>query len=688
MVRHRSIVSSSPFAFSASLQLRASTLIHQQRRAYSQGTAPNQQQVFQSFGTPFVAFLLILSRIARIIVVTGLAGVTILAVGYEGTHMYVEYVAMPRAAAAAAAAAADGADEYDWSLDYIFSDHNGLGSGLTGAGTDPRLGFKARHLVRAAWIATEWGGGLSPSIFFAAAGSSTGGAGSVGGSLGSASGAFGGAEAQAAARFALRESMRSGDASIDKGLKIAEQYLDAALNIAENKRAIPMVPDPIAIRRQGAAAADGKELVDPTAAALEMQLASVRARIGSPQKIYQAIGGFERLYDAYSFQFQQRRAAPADTEERQRLIHLANRIGGLYAALGKRDSAEAWYMRGIDAVSPTTSASADNFATLTSSIQAPKTSPAITRSLVNSLLGLSVLYATPPSANQQQQQKKQTPTARDAAPETGSLQIDAAYRAGLEKALGAEMAALKLLRLELHGLSHSVGSSSGVGKREKPQPALASLTSPDDQLRASEGDAAGTLGSPRTRQLAPASGSGSKGGEDGRELYWLWLLQQDGQTSMLIAETIYALQLEKRERQEELLGAAASASGGSAGALLGALRGAFGGAGPSQVGSKGKHSSAGGVSSSSIARNAQSIAWLQEAESAAERVYAAVAADHSGAAASGKGKKGSKAPPAGSLAERWSKVPPLEVVARRLLRDSRRMEQNAGEMIGLLERST
>lgn len=70
---------------------------------------------------------------------------------FEGVHLYVEKVCL-------AAPSREDTDEYGWA-----SENQGWTGGPRG-GTDPRLGMKARHALRGAWICQEWGAGSSGAV--------------------------------------------------------------------------------------------------------------------------------------------------------------------------------------------------------------------------------------------------------------------------------------------------------------------------------------------------------------------------------------------------------------------------------------------------------------------------------------------------------------------------------------------
>ena len=526
-------------------------------------------------------------------------------------------------AASAAALLKKGKDAYGWAEEYELE---GAWAKPGVAGTDSRLSFKARHAVRSAWIGIHWGGGFSPALLVANSGQGPQAT-----------------ERAASARYQITEAARANDANVDNGLRLAERYLNLAL--VEAERTGISVPDIVALR---SLPPDQLQL-DGTAVALETQLAQVRARMGTQRSISQALEAYERLYNAFTYLSAAGKHEPPTSHK----IALANKIAHLYTGLGRRKEAESWYTGALsDVPSPISEqlVAGDVSSSIQSSQVLTSTSLAITRGVVSSLLGLSVLYATPPETAQRQ---------------GGSLQIDPEYKAHLEQALGTQIAALRILRLELQRLSSPLPGAKEVDdkRRVEPNPSIAASALPSGSEEAVS-NALSTGPSKWSFQSTPSSEPDSLG----KELYWLWLLQKDGQSGMLLAETIYALQLEKRSREEALLGASSSAG---ASALLFALKSAFGG---TSISAK---SAAAGAK-----KHAQSIAWLQESEAAAERVFSALVA-------APKGSKKSKRQIAAhelQVAEQWKANPAFEAVAARLLGDSARMEASAGEMIAVLER--
>lgn len=131
------------------------------RRTYSAGSRPplsekktsqKDDAIFDlspqsTFASPTVATFALLPRIVKYSLVTIAAAVGISVLALEGTHLYVEHVAL---------APSKSLDEWGWELE-----RERWTGGLEKGGTDPGLGWKARHALRAAWVALHWGSGVN-----------------------------------------------------------------------------------------------------------------------------------------------------------------------------------------------------------------------------------------------------------------------------------------------------------------------------------------------------------------------------------------------------------------------------------------------------------------------------------------------------------------------------------------------
>lgn len=279
-------------------------------RGYS--TAPNQQQVLQSFGSPFAQFIYTISRIARIITYSALGVATVGVVSFEAAHQYVEHIGMP---ATSSSSSQDVSDEYGWSelaLEESWSGSPDI------KGTDPRLGIKGRHAVRSAWMCANWGAGISPSIMFG----------------GSSSSGLGGT--------AVTSMGAAKPFHVDNGMTLAVQYLNLAVKIAASKHI--KLPDIEAIRAgliSEAAAKQELSHVDPLALALEARLAAIHERQGTRGALESAIGSYEKLYNIASL------TESSSGQHASRLVRLATKLGDLYLALDRQPDAEEWLNRAV-----------------------------------------------------------------------------------------------------------------------------------------------------------------------------------------------------------------------------------------------------------------------------------------------------------------------------------------------------
>ncbi|WFD33988.1 hypothetical protein MCUN1_000816 [Malassezia cuniculi] len=233
----------------------------------------------QVFTRPLIDFVLIISRVARITIGSVLAVAAITFGVWEGTHQYVEYSAMRKAARTPAGTD----DEYGWvtqaSLDLL---------GSSGNGTDARLGIFGRHLVRSAWIAENWGGGVTPSALFG------------------------------------RDTVDQ-DVS-NHGLVLAENFLTSALSIAESRNI--SVPESIDI--------DESTAIDPTAVQLEAWHAAVCERLATRTSLSKAVSLYEKLYDA-----------AIKVRSMSHAAAFATRLGSVHALLGHKDASDSWINRAI-----------------------------------------------------------------------------------------------------------------------------------------------------------------------------------------------------------------------------------------------------------------------------------------------------------------------------------------------------
>jgi len=247
-------------------------------RAYSTQSNSTFSYAARVLSDPVIETIALASRITRILLGSALVvgGVTL--ASWEGMHQYVERVSMPQAAPHVAPSL-EGMDSFDFAAD------DRPDALLHIRHTDPRLGIFGRHIVRAAWMAEHWGGGIAPGIFF--------GDGS---------------------------SQRVPDAVDHHGLAMAETFLASAVDLAEKRHM--SVPD---------FAQPGTPL-DPTAVSLELWLAHIREKMGSPVALTRAASACEKLFDASSDPVLRRSLAT-------RLATQCSRLGQWDESLGWMDRA-------------------------------------------------------------------------------------------------------------------------------------------------------------------------------------------------------------------------------------------------------------------------------------------------------------------------------------------------------------
>lgn len=228
-----------------------------------------------------------LARMVRYLVygIITIGGISLTA--FEGLHIYLENVSL-------AAPSRISSDEYGW------EEETPSWTGGAKGGTDSRLGWKARHALRAAWICQEIGAGGS-------------GSGSIGRSstLHPTMGAIAGRVNQ-----------------IDRGYELAEEYIDLAINQAR-KKGLKFPPNlPASVSLSGPSDFTGeKSEVDPTAVDLLLLKAGVLERIATDTSLLQAKDVYQQIFHAISGE--------------ARRIRISTKIGDLEARTGG-DGAQWW----------------------------------------------------------------------------------------------------------------------------------------------------------------------------------------------------------------------------------------------------------------------------------------------------------------------------------------------------------
>lgn len=238
----------------------------------------------EDYVAPTIYTLSYLSRLIRYLLYGLLSLGAISLTAFEGLHLYIENVSL-------AAPSRESSDESGW------EEETPSWTGGVKGGTDPKLGFKARHALRAAWICQEIGAGGGGSI-------------GRGSSLHPTMGAIAGRVNQ-----------------IDRGYELAEEYIDLA--IREAKRKGLRFPPNLPARRPSPDSTTFEERErhtdsDPTATDLLLLKAGVLERISTDTSLRQA----RDLYEQVLF--------TPGTEARR--IRLATKIGDLAQKTGEDGS--------------------------------------------------------------------------------------------------------------------------------------------------------------------------------------------------------------------------------------------------------------------------------------------------------------------------------------------------------------
>lgn len=247
-------------------------------------------------------------------IIYGTVGLTLSAyLGFEGLHAYVERVAL------AAPSRAMDDDAYAW------ADENQAWTGGARGGTDSRLGWRGRHALRGAWICWEWGAGDS--------------AGAI--------------AKQASGRHPNmgRRGMIGADPvnRIDRGYELADEYIDAAIRVAEGK-GIVFPPHLSIMRTPGPPAPDAKAPVpaaDDTALDLLTLKAGVLERIGTHDSLDHARELYERVLSARIGDD----LATSGPVRTARAMRLAHKLGDLAQRAGHADEAKQWWAWGLERAS-------------------------------------------------------------------------------------------------------------------------------------------------------------------------------------------------------------------------------------------------------------------------------------------------------------------------------------------------
>ncbi|BEI81532.1 hypothetical protein CcaverHIS002_0206920 [Cutaneotrichosporon cavernicola] len=215
--------------------------------------------------------------------------------GFEGMHAYVERVCL-----APPSHALEG-DEYAW------ADENQSWTGGAKGGTDRRLGWKGRHALRGAWICWEWGAGDS------------------GGTI--------------SRHPEFRKGMIGSSVNrVDRGYELADEYIDAAIRVAEQK-GITFPPNLPGLREPGPAGLKASQ-ADDTALDLLSLKAGVLERMG-----VDTLDHARELYARVATAYLRDVGGPVRAARAMRLAH---KLGDLAQRAGEPEEAWAWWTWGLE----------------------------------------------------------------------------------------------------------------------------------------------------------------------------------------------------------------------------------------------------------------------------------------------------------------------------------------------------
>ncbi|KAH9821134.1 hypothetical protein DFH28DRAFT_883477 [Melampsora americana] len=210
-----------------------------------------------------------MGRILRSVIYTALGLGTSAIVGFVGLHLWVETLELPTGKTGSMSSRED-QERYGWDEEL-----EGWGAGYLGGGTDSKLGWQARSLVRAAWVAANW---------------------------------------QTGQRAVPGTQFTDGDGwMVDSAFAIAETRLQQALLLARQRG--------VDLNREGTL---NKGIIE-----LESQLASICERINTPLAIQKAHQIYERLWEACASAVDRSGRDGKDSWESREGMRIANKLGDL-----------------------------------------------------------------------------------------------------------------------------------------------------------------------------------------------------------------------------------------------------------------------------------------------------------------------------------------------------------------------
>ncbi|WVW86893.1 hypothetical protein I302_108948 [Kwoniella bestiolae CBS 10118] len=258
-----------------------------------------------------------ISRVIRYILygILTLGGVSLAT--FEGLHLYVEKVCI-------ASPSRDGFDDpYGW-----VGENVGWTGGLKG-GTDPRLGQKARHALRGAWICQEWGAGGSASSTLSKSNSFHPDYVAVKGMIGTS-------------------AQEEGRQTIDRGYELAEEFINLAINEAR-KRGLVFPPNLTSssstsnLPPKDHENTHGVPQGDPAVLDLLLLKAGILERINTTDSLLHAKDLYQQVLSSMNHAQDEQHL-----HNQARIMRLAGKIGDLSARTGYADNALRWWGWGLE----------------------------------------------------------------------------------------------------------------------------------------------------------------------------------------------------------------------------------------------------------------------------------------------------------------------------------------------------
>ena len=282
------------------------------------------------FAEPAMYVVNYIARIFKYFFVGIVATGTLGFVTFEGMHLYIEKVCMTPPPM----------DEWGW------GDELQRWTGGRRGGTDRRLGVRARHALRAAWVCQEWGWGV------------TGGT------------------------IPERENSRRDGEDMatqwNTGYELAEMCTELAIADANSRGLV--FPPSLSVTRAPGPGEQVEVECDPTAVDLMLIKAGVLERMAIDDSLAQAKELYETVWSI--------------TEGDVRVMHLARKVGDMCARMGQGDEAMAWWGWGLDRADVRVSTSKGEGFTTTKIDEKTKLSPPLLRATISLLVSASAHLAT------------------------------------------------------------------------------------------------------------------------------------------------------------------------------------------------------------------------------------------------------------------------------------------------------